>query len=322
MALQAPVLEAVQAAGPAEFKHVSHAAAGTGPRLGLARQASRRWGRGLPVFWVRKPCARRGGRKGKNPDLSSGNRRLPLLFKVRHVKIYVLYRREAVLYGRKGQDGLWGRVGTPAGRAAAPGHPGRPLWPSQPGDFGAGGEGPAALPGAGGHLRPVHCGLRRLQAGQRHPGPPGRGPGHPPGGADPLQPLLRQGHCGSAGGRRVRGVPLREHLPGPGPGQGFPDLRGAAAGPGHGADPDPHRQRGGVPGGEGPGVRGAVPLGGPGPVRGQEKRQAPVLPEKRGREPGGPGGALPAGERHPLGGAAGEHGQRRGPAGAGGGPPR
>ena len=86
MALQAPVLEAVQAAGPAEFKHVSRAAAGTGPRFGVGAAGFPQVGAGSSRFLGEKTMRPAWGPQGEEPGSFLGEPAAPLAFQSKTCK--------------------------------------------------------------------------------------------------------------------------------------------------------------------------------------------------------------------------------------------
>ena len=225
-------------------------------------------------------------------------------------------------YGRTGSVRAGGGAGAGAAAGGAPAarHQGRAVRPSEPGDHGAPHSGPPGADDRGGDLRPVHRGSGRLQAGERHPGPPGGGPGHPPVGPYPLRPVPGQRHRGPPGRGRVRRLPVRPDHRGAGPGAGHRRLPAAAAGPGGRGGGERHRQRGRAPGPAGRELRGPVSGGRPGPVQGEKERQAPLLHQGPQRPAGG-GRRPQGGEQHPPHRPAGGDGQRRGPGGDGAGAP-
>ena len=97
-------------------------------------------------------------------------------------------------------------------------------------------------------------------------------------------------------------------------------MREPAPGPGRPDGGQSDGQRGRLPGRQGTGLRGALSGGGPRALQGEEGRQAPLFPQGPRRLPRGPERRIPPRQHHPPQRAAGEHGQRRGPAGAGGRP--
>ena len=234
-------------------------------------------------------------------------------------KLSAIRKTEGIGHGRvKARTASGTETAAPGGGAAGAGQHGRHVRPVEPAGRGTVHQGPPSGHGAGGELRAVYCGPGQFQAGQRHPGPLGGGPGHPQRRPDPVPAVPGQRHCGPSGRGRVCGLSLRPDHRDYGAGEGGRHLPGAADRPGRGRRRQSHRQRGGppVPGRRGA-LRGTLSVRRPGPVQGEKGRQARLLhPGRRVRRAGA--GAVSAGEHHPPHRPAGVYGQRRGSAGDGG----